>query len=448
MLLMRVLPSPAPSPSADHVGTRPPRGAGFWLLTTSIFAAIFVLRFAYQYLDDLTGGETGTLGLRLLEESTGTVTALLLFIVVLDVVWRWPMDRAHWRRSLPVHLVTFVLFTVAHTSFMAVSRSALAPLLGLGTYDYGRMSVRYFMEAPNDAIAYAVVLVALALGEARRAVRERARQTAELERSLAQAELQNLRLRLQPHFLFNALNTIAARMYDDPAAADAMIGHLADLLRHSLRSAQRQEVPLTDELALLDGYLAITRERFGDRLAVAVHAEPDTLGASVPSLVLQPLVENAVRHGRASRTGEGRIDVRTMRRGDDLCLVVENDGCEPEAAPEDPEPLTPARDSDSSGLGLAATADRLRLLYGAAGRCDAGPLPGGGFRVALTLPFTQSAVAAPGEAPAVAAMSLLGGGAPEGVSPPAIALSSANSSADDRATSSSPVRPAHAHPDR
>lgn len=387
---MRALPHPI----VDDDRGRSRRGAGFWLLTTAIFVLIFVLRFAYQYLGDLTHGATGTLAMRLLEESTGAATAMVLFIGVMAVERRWPVDRVHWRRSLPVHLVTFVCFTVAHTTLMAASRRILAPLLGLGEYDYGRMSVRYFMEAPMDAIGYAVALVALALGAARRTARERARRTAELERSLSQAELQNLRLRLQPHFLFNALNTIAARMYDDPAAADMMIGHLADLLRHSLRSAQRQTVPLADELALLDSYLAITRERFGERLTVAVHADDDTLGAAVPSLVLQPLVENAVRHGRASRTGEGHIDVRTARLGDTLRLVVENDGCSPDEATSAPEPRPLVRDPDSSGLGLAATAHRLRLLYGPAGSCDAGPIAGGGFRVILTLPFVESAAAA------------------------------------------------------
>ncbi|MHB1225575.1 MAG: sensor histidine kinase [Gemmatimonadaceae bacterium] len=389
----------------DREESRPGRGAGFWLLSAGIFALVFVLRFAYQYLDDLTRGDTGTMGLRLLEESTGAATAFVLFVGVMAVERRWPVDRGHWRRSLPVHLATFACFTVGHTTLMAASREVLAPLLGLGAYDYGRMSVRYFMEAPNDAIGYAVALVALALGAARRTARERARRTAELERSLSRAELQNLRLRLQPHFLFNALNTIAARMYEDPAAADAMIGHLSDLLRHSLRSAQHQEVPLADEMALLDSYLAITRERFGERLTVAVHADQDTLGAAVPSLVLQPLVENAVRHGRASRTGEGHIHVRTTRHGDTLLLVVENDAHTPDgttparpAPAPDPSPLV--RAPDSTGLGLAATADRLRLLYGPAGRCDAGPIAGGGFRVTLGLPFVEfGAVAARGEAP-------------------------------------------------
>src|SRR5690606_10068782 len=171
-----------------------------------------------------------------------------------------------------------------------------------------------------------------------------------------------------------------------------------------------------------------------ERLTVSVHAEQDTLGAAVPSLVLQPLVENAVRHGRASRTGEGRIEVRAGRHDGMLRLTVENDGDDADGSSTAAERLGVARDADS-GLGLAATADRLRLLHGEAGRCDARRLPGGGFRVVLTLPFVRSesdddpvaADAAPGA----------GSGHPAGQSLPAAA---------GDGTAYHPVGTVHAHP--
>ena len=381
---MKATTAPALPRTRDEGAGAPGEGLLFWSVALLVGAAVFVLIFAYHYLDDVTRGRTGTFAMRLLEEGTGAASGLALFVGVVWLYRRWPATRANWRAALPVHLLGFTAFTVAHTTLMWASRSVIAPLAGLGTYDYGRMPVRYLMEAPNDAIAYVVALVVLGLVDARRAVRDRERRAAELERSLAQAELQNLRLRLQPHFLFNALNTIAERMYDDPVAADAMLGRLSELLRHSLRTAHRQEVPLADELTLLDGYLAITRERFGDGLTVRVEAAEDTLRARVPSLVLQPLVENAVRHGRASRSGRGRIDVRAVRAGEQLQLTVENDG--------DPDggyaPAVSVHSvNDEGGLGLTATADRLRLLYGERGTCDAGPLPAGGFRVTLALPY-------------------------------------------------------------
>ena len=149
-------------------------------------------------------------------------------------------------------------------------------MLSLGPYDYRHLPVRFFMEAPDDAFSYAGYLGVLALVDNYRAIRDRELRAAELERGLARAQLENLRLQLQPHFLFNALNTISATMYDDPAAADAMVGQLAELLRHSLRTANVQEVSLGEELELLGNYVAIMRARFGDGLVIAVDVAPES----------------------------------------------------------------------------------------------------------------------------------------------------------------------------
>jgi two-component sensor histidine kinase len=350
----------------------------FWLTAFGLFAAAGALGFAYFYLDDLTRGHEGTFGIRLLEETTGSLSAFVLFIGIVPLARRFPLDREHWRTSLPVHLAGLVGFTVGHTSLMWASRLVLAPLLGLGPYDYGRFPTRFFMEAPNDAIGYATVLGALALLDAYRARRERERREAELERHLTQAQLRNLRLQLQPHFLFNALNTISETMYDDPAAADEMIGHLADLLRQSLR-AHAQEVTLAEELSLLERYAAIMRARFGDDLAIGLQVPADVTRALVPSLLLQPLMENAVRHGNATRLGRGRVEVRAGRREDQLVLEVWDDGAGAAAA----GPSAP-------GVGLGGTAERLALLYGDQHTFEAGADNEGGYRVTIRLPFRES----------------------------------------------------------
>jgi two-component system, LytTR family, sensor kinase len=175
------------------------------------------------------------------------------------------------------------------------------------------------------------------------------------------------------------LNTISATMYEDPAAADEMIEQLAELLRASLRTAQSDEVPLGEELALLDLYLALMRARFGERLEVALELDPEAASALVPTLLLQPLVENAIRHGNAERVGRGAIAVRARREDGRLVLEVEDDGPgEADTAPDRPAP----------GLGLA-TAERLRLLYGEGQSFSAGNGPGGGFLVRASLPFRQ-----------------------------------------------------------
>jgi LytS/YehU family sensor histidine kinase len=173
-------------------------------------------------------------------------------------------------------------------------------------------------------------------------------------------------------------------MYQDPAAADEMLDQLAELLRAALRTAQTDEVPLGEELAILGSYLAILRARFGERLQVTTEMEAGLEGALVPSLLLQPLVENAVRHGSVERFGRGRIEVRARRVGERLLVEVEDDG---PGAPPGRDPLA----AGPSGLGLAATAERLQLLYGDDQSFAAGSPEGGGFRVRASLPLRWAA---------------------------------------------------------
>jgi LytS/YehU family sensor histidine kinase len=253
----------------------------------------------------------------------------------------------------------------------------LYPLAGLDDFDYGRMPLRYFMEAPMQLIGFAVMVGAVHGFHGLRRARERAVRTALLETSLAQAQLRALRLQLQPHFLFNALNTISATMYRDPAAADEILDQLAELLRAALRTAQTDEVPLGEELGILDCYLGILRARFGERLRLATRLEDGLERALVPSLLLQPLVENAVRHGRVESQGTGAITIAARRVDGRLVLEVEDDG---PGAP-------PGRDPLASGVGLAATAERLQLLYGERQRLEVASPPGGGFQVRVSLPL-------------------------------------------------------------
>jgi signal transduction histidine kinase len=350
---------------------------GFWIAAGLLFLAGGLLKAVYLWLDDVARGDQGMLPVRLVEELTGSGFAFPLFAALVVVARRWPIERGVWRRHLPAHVVALLVYSALHTTCLALSRAVLFPLLGLGEYDYGRMPVPYFMELPNDAISYAVYMALLRAVDYYHALRQRERREAALERSLARAELESLRLRLQPHFLFNALNTISSTMYDDPAAADVMIGHLADLLRESLRSAHATEVPLREELRLLESYAALMRARFGDGLTIAVDTEAGLERAAVPPLILQPLVENAVRHGNATRLGRGRVEVRARAEGRALVLTVEDDG---PGAPADVDPLR-------SGVGLSTTADRLRLLYGTAGALAVQPAAGGGFAVTARLPL-------------------------------------------------------------
>jgi signal transduction histidine kinase len=199
-------------------------------------------------------------------------------------------------------------------------------------------------------------------------------------RQIAQARLQALEMQLRPHFLFNALHSVAALLGSNPDAAGRMLQRIEDFLRVSLEGSGAPTVALHEELRFLRHYLGIQSVRFQDRLSVEFHVDPESLGAQVPHLLLQPVVENAVRHGIAPRASGGRIFIRAARKDDRLELAVEDDGVGCPASLEAPR----------FGLGLSNTQARLRLLYGRDHRFDVRG-GGGGFAVIVNIPFQRAA---------------------------------------------------------
>ena len=206
--------------------------------------------------------------------------------------------------------------------------------------------------------------------------RTRERQAQVLQERLTQARLDALSAQLNPHFLFNALNSIAEMVHHDADAADRMLVQLGGLLRHSLESGRQQYTSLHDELGVIDCYIGIEQVRLGDRLHFHHDITPDALYAQVPRLMLQPLVENALTHAVAQRESPSRVEVRAWCEGDRLVLEVVDDGA---GAPTKP----------GFGLGLANTRDRLECLYGEDQSLDFAPLPGGGSRVRVSLPLKR-----------------------------------------------------------
>lgn len=364
------------SAGPDRPGLLSPRG---WLIWGGAVITWGSLLFWYRYLGDLAEFREEPFQPTLIDEMTGGLVCGVLFFFIRALVLRHPLTGHAWRRRLPLYGVALVAAAAAATSLMWASRSVLYPLAGLGRYDYGAMPLRYFMELPVQTIGFSVMVFVIHAVEAFRESQQRQVRAAEVERALAQAQIRTLRLQLQPHFLFNALNTISSTMYQDPAAADEMIEKLADLLRASLRTTQADEVPLASEIELLDKYLWLMRARFGDRLRVSIRAEEGTARALVPSMMLQPLVENAVRHGNATLAGEGTVEIRARRDGGSLVVEVEDDG-----------PGTTGHAPLEPGIGLSATAERLALLHGGQSRFEAGNAPGGGFIVRVTVPFRET----------------------------------------------------------
>jgi LytS/YehU family sensor histidine kinase len=205
---------------------------------------------------------------------------------------------------------------------------------------------------------------------------EAARESEQLQARLDQARLQALRLQLQPHFLFNTLNTITALVHRDPPSAERMVNGLSELLRVSLGTAGEQEVRLDRELEVLRHYLDIQLVRFPDRLSVRFDIEPGARDAMVPSLLLQPLVENAIKHGISPRASAGKLQIAVRRQNDMLSLEVRDDGVG-----------THGTQTPAEGVGLGNARARLASLYGAQHRFEAGPRAGGGFAVRIEIPF-------------------------------------------------------------
>ena len=354
-----------------------------WLLTFLGFTLLGLLNFQYRYLDNLARGLDHTFAMRLFEEMTGVYVGLLFFPLLLWSIRRARIRRSNWRTMLPVNLAIMTALSIANTTGMSLVRRLLAPLFGLGHYDYGIMLYRYPMEFAQHALLFCFAVAAVYAFDSYRETQARQLASADLEARLAEAQLQNLRLQLQPHFLFNSLNTISSVMYEDVRRADAMLIQLSDLLRRTLYTGQSHEVPLEEELALVKCYLAVMEERFGDDLQVRFEVDPLLAKALVPQLILQPLVENSIRHARHPQTSRLLLRVSATRENDNLLLRVHDDG-----------PGLPSLQADSwgKGIGLSNTEQRLRSLYGAHQHLllenD------GGLRVTISLPLHREAVTA------------------------------------------------------
>jgi len=335
------------------------------LLYLILPAAFGLLEFSYRYLDFVSRQRPVNPLVPLIEQMTGCYGALVL---VIPTLW---LFRRYGLRRWPLYAATLVLGSIGHTLWNWGSRVVLFPLFGLLSYDYGTMPARFLMEFPADVILFTITIVVTTLYY--RQVR-----AAELEKSLAQAQLHNLRLQLQPHFLFNTLNTISAVMYEDVATADRMLSRLSDLLRMSLEQGAQQEVTLERELEFLRLYVETMKARFEDRLTVEVDAPAELRDALVPPLVLQPLVENSITHGADPKSSAIAISVRAHRENGTLHMEVRDHG---------PGLSKSAADALTGGIGLANTAQRLERLYGIAGRLALANAEGGGLVVSLEVPF-------------------------------------------------------------
>ncbi|MEW6156277.1 MAG: histidine kinase [Verrucomicrobiota bacterium] len=352
---------------------------GLWGALVLLFAAPLAL--------------TGPVSWRQAVRVGGAYWALwLLFLpAVAWLSFRFPIERRNLLRNLGLHLSACLLivgagrvtFPAVATNFPRAQRPEAPGRLSdsrirrLGPP--GTPSVFHGVRAGLDVLVYgSLVGVCQAITNFRRS-QERERRAAELEARLASAKLQALRMQINPHFLFNTLNSIATLVYVNPRAADEMLGDLSELLRRTLDSMEEQEIPLAQELDFIGAYLSIEQKRFGDRLRVEQRIPPELMNALVPALILQPLVENAIRHGIEPQRDPGCISIEAKQEDNQLHLIVRDNGRG--------LPGADINTCNRSGIGLANTQARLQGLYGenqcfAFGRADPH-----GCRVDIHLPL-------------------------------------------------------------
>jgi hypothetical protein len=316
----------------------------------------------------------------------------LLTPLVFALVARYPLRRERWILVLTLYLIGGVIFSVVHVGLRGATPYGIwdgkahkwhSPVWDNEThrvhFQWPIFKAMFANEWYDDVIdTYVPILfVAYAVSYYSK-LKEREKLTAQLEVQLTKANLQVLKSQLQPHFLFNTMHSISGLMFTDVRAADRMMTRLSELLRMTLEQGTEQTTTLNRELEFVNGYLEIEKMRLGDRLTIELNIAPETLDAEVPHLLLQPLVENAVKHGVSKLSSKGEIKIRS--RSDERTLWVTicdngpglNDGHPPNGKP---------------GLGIAASRERLRSLYGDDQRLEFRIPEHGGTELTICIPF-------------------------------------------------------------
>ncbi len=346
-----------------------------WLMIFAGFTLLACLNTAHYYLDDLTRGHHGTFAQRVIEEFTGAYGALVLLPMIIWFARRFCFGTS-WVEALAGNAVGALIYTVLHTTIMWWSRIAIFWILGLGSYDYGNMMYRYPMEAAGDVFDYALLLGLIMLFTNMSATRKAELKEAELEGKLAEAKLENLRLQLQPHFLFNTLNAISSVMYEDVTKADQMLTQVSEFMRLVLASGGVQSVTLDEELHIERMYVDIMKTRLERNLILDVHVDERARNALVPFMVLQPLLENSIRHGMGSTRASIDLEIDVARQNGSTVIQVADDG-------------VGFSDGAAHGIGLSNIVARLDYMYGDRASFAIGSRNEGGTLATLTFPYVE-----------------------------------------------------------
>ena len=328
----------------------------------------------------LQGAEQVALGPALRTSLIQTLTWIPATLAIIYLAGRFPLDARRWRSHVGVHVVAAVVLAFVTNALVVLSYwilsgqfSSIGVLLQQGAlWATIRLHVALFIYAAILAVTQAVMFY--------RRTRARELHLARLEGQLTRARLQALNAQIRPHFLFNTMHTIGQLWRSGRAdSADEMLDRLGSLFHRVQDSTDQQEIPLADELEMVREYLAIEEARFPDRLRCYIDASAEALEVPVPPLILQPLVENAVRHGVSRTSTAGRIDVTADVANGTLTLTVRDDG-----------PGIDTTSINGRGTGIRNTRERLGELYGAAGSLDVRREAAGGSVAVITIPRTTS----------------------------------------------------------
>ncbi len=342
------------------------------LWTFLIFTGIGLFFALHQHLDDLIYNPGISLQSRLLYELSGAWGAMVMLPFLNWVAQRFPFSRSTVWRALGANLLAFPVYTLGHTAANDILRFTLAPLLGVPGVGPFNMLIQTSSEASNDTVYFGMLMATIYLVN-------HFIKTQGIETKLAEARLENLRLQLQPHFLFNTLNAISSVMYEDVRKADRMLSSLSDFLRAVLATSGVQAVPIDEELRIEQMYVDIMKTRLERNLHLGVRVGEGAGGALVPFMLLQPLLENSIRHGMGSERKSIDLDIDVTRRNGSTVIRVGDDGI---------GYTTTACD----GIGLSNVRARLHYMYGEDATFAIEARSNGGTIATITLPFKEGAL--------------------------------------------------------
>jgi signal transduction histidine kinase len=346
----------------------------FWLRLVFAFAfwSLLGLAFASQfYFSSAQFGNPVSWARALSYSLADWYVFAVLSIPAIWIARHFPIERPHRVRSALVQAAASVAFSFVYI----VVRGAVATWQSPNV-SFAQSFQFLLLKTWHLNILYYWVIIAVSHAfEYAKKFRERELRAAELEKRLTEARLQALQMQLNPHFLFNTLHAISSLMHRDVEAADRMLVRLSDLLRRALDTSDTQEVTLREELDFLRRYAEIEQTRFGDRLKIQMSIAPDALDALVPNLVLQPLLENAIKHGIEPHARGGQVEIRAERDGESLCLEVHDNGA---GLPNG---------NVVEGIGVSNTRARLTQLYGPKQQFSVANGVNGGVVVSVVIPF-------------------------------------------------------------